>query len=170
MQQKGAPRGAPFSFSCYHPRVRALLVIVPLSIGCSSSNLAAPAPDLSATPDLRTLSDLGSDGGDMGSLNCRGLNSCATACSDQACLMDCRARATQSAITKEAAVQACFNQWCPQTADMGTAVCARDVNGNVATACTTCVNNTQVAMSMMCANNPPECHQCLTEVAACVAD
>lgn len=152
--------------------MRAIVVVVTLVIAGCPSETTTPADLSAAVVDMAQPPDLGrpDSGGDGGVFNCRELNACTTACRNQACVTACRARASMAAVMKEMAVQMCFNAQCPQVSDMGMAICMRDGSGNVSTACQTCVDNTQKPANMTCTGNPPECHQCVTQVADCVKD
>jgi hypothetical protein len=172
--ERALPSGAPFFFAPARDivsLVRSFVVALALA-GCldagnsPASDLSGSVADLAPPPD-QLRGDAG-DGG--GPYNCSQLNTCERACKNGACVAACRAMATASAVTKEAAVQACFNRQCPQSNDGGSAICMPDGTGAFSTACQTCISNTQVPANMTCANNAPECHACLTQVADCKND
>lgn len=108
-----------------------------------------------------------------GAYHCAELNQCESGCDPHnlLCLTVCRNLATPSALTKDQAVQQCFNQSCPQANDLGAAICALDANGKRSAACTTCLANTQQANPSGCMPaSAPECHACYTQAMNCQHD
>jgi hypothetical protein len=147
--------------------MRALLLCFAL---VSGSCLGGPASDDMGVPDMATEVDL--YGVDLtGALNCLQLNQCTSACKNLMCVAACRDRATPLAKAKEADLQACFNQWCPQMSDMANPICALDANGDRSAACIQCISNTQQAAPSAC--NPagaPECQKCFGQAKVCKDD
>ncbi len=73
----------------------------------------------------------------------------------------CRNNATPSAIMKQDALQACFDQQC------GT-LCTPD---NMAPACLNCLANAQAGAGQQCTpSGASECHKCINEAVACRTD
>jgi hypothetical protein len=129
--------------------------------------------DLSASVfDLAQPRDQGGDGGAR--YNCTQLNDCERACAGDPkpanCIADCRAMASASAVQKEMALQSCFGVACPQSTDAGTGAICTPTDMGFTQACRDCIQNSQVAAANTCVGNPPECHQCYDQAAACVAD
>ena len=152
--------------------MRALVLAALLAAGCSDSGGGGP-PDLSAVVDMRPPNaDLfGIDF--AGDYNCAQLNACESdpLCQNQLCQTACHNNATPSAQMKDQAVQQCFNQYCPQQNDLGTAICALDMNNMRSAACKQCLTNAQLAMTAACTpTDAPECHQCLQQVTDCKND
>jgi hypothetical protein len=152
--------------------MRAALLIFLLGLGGCLDGPAAPL-DASASVDMTPPSaDLyGVDY--AGDYNCVALNACEIACDQRnlLCLTACHNMATPSALMADQAVQQCFNQYCPQASDLGTAICAVDNNGMRSAACTQCLNNAQLPTTVSCSpSTAPECHACAAQALACKND
>ena len=131
---------------------------------------ANAATDLSQGPGVDLFNaDAFGDGGPLS--NCGQLNACERACTNQACVMACRAHATAAALTKELTLQGCFNMYCPEGTDAGAmAICTPNDMGAFSASCSTCIMNSQIAPANSCTGTAPECHQCYTDAEACVTD
>jgi hypothetical protein len=182
--QKGAPSGAPFFLAGHHRVNIALVRTLPLCLalaGCLGEATFTPGADLSASVvDLAGPANVDQGGGDgPKGYTCKQLNDCEKACAadpkPQMCIMTCRSMATMAAIQKEAALQACFGQNCPQATDAGTSAICTPTDGGFTMGCTTCIANSQVSPANMCTDldggtASVECHQCYDEALACVND
>jgi len=151
--------------------MRALAVAaVLLAAGCSDSG---GGQDASGAVDMTPPSaDL--FGVDFaGDYTCAQLNACELACDPRnlLCLTACHNMATPSAQMKDQAVQQCFNQYCPQQSDLGTALCALDAGGKRSAACIQCLTNAQLSMASACTpTDAPECHACYQQALDCKND
>ena len=146
----------------------AALAFVTLLAGCLDDCGGA---DASATVDMGAAVDFA--GVDfLGVYNCSQLNACEQLCKNLMCVAACRQMASPSAVTKDVALQKCFNQFCPQASDMASPICAADpVSGVRSAACTTCINNTLKAATTDCSPvTAPECKMCFNPAQECNAD
>jgi hypothetical protein len=156
--------------------MRAVLVALLLA-GCLSGSYNGPDMHvgdmavLAPPSDMLMLFNFDLTGFDLYGLdNCQMLNQCETGKTPAGALM-CQMKATPTALAKEASLQRCFKEWCPVVADMGTALCATNDMGMLASGCQTCINNTYVGSGQSCTPaNAPECHMCLAEAQVCLAD
>jgi hypothetical protein len=73
---------------------------------------------------------------------------------------------------KEAALQTCFGQYCPQSTDAGTSAICTPTDMGFSADCASCITNSQISQANPCTPKatPSECHQCYNQAAACVAD
>jgi hypothetical protein len=141
-----------------------LVCLLPSCLGDVSNDDASVPEDLASPRDLANL-DL------TGALTCLELNACTSACKNLMCVAACRDRASPQAKVKEADLQKCFNTYCPQEVDMGTAICKPDVDGNRSPACIQCITNTQKATATDCTPaGGPECTKCFNAAQTCKQD
>jgi hypothetical protein len=158
--------------------MRPIAVIVVALAGCLGDPAVTTENDLSATVlDFSLSPGVDLARGDGGALyNCVQLNNCEKGCASdpkpQSCIANCRTMASASALTKEMAVQACFNQGCPQATDAGTSAICTATDMGLSTTCATCIQNTQIAPANACTSvaTPPECHTCYNQALDCVND
>lgn len=153
-------------------RLLALALGSVLVAGCLDG--PAGSDDASAVVDMSSENDVdGSGGGDLaGVYHCAQLNACEQLCKNLMCVAACRQMATASAVTKDVALQNCFNQFCPQQSDMASPICAQDpTTGARSAACTTCINNTLQATTTACSpTTAPECRMCYNPAQDCQND
>jgi hypothetical protein len=156
--------------------MRALAVASVLAFGCLNGSYNG-SPDmrmvLPPVNDMAVSYSFDLYGIDASGLtNCGALNKCEAMCTTAACALACRQNASPQALAKDAALQACFNQYCPRgMADMS-AICTPDAQtGAFSQACQTCIQNTYVGANGTCTPaSAPECHNCLGQATTCAQD
>ena len=149
-------------------RLATIALLALFGAGCLDGESGA---DASAAVDMRLPADF--SGVDfLGVYNCSQLNACEQLCKNLMCVAACRQMGSPSAVTKEVALQKCFNQLCPQASDMASPICAADpVTGARSAACMTCINNTLKAATTDCTPvTAPECKMCFNQAQDCNAD